>query len=93
MNFKQFLKPDWRKIVVFIGAILISAFGIYPRIYRSVVKYCLVALDPETCSNPRLKALERALDISMKWSPAILILSYLLSCLIIWVYEKLKKKS
>jgi len=92
MNLKQFLKPDWRKIMVFICVILISAFGIYRRVYHWILRYCLVAFDPEICSNPRLKALERTLDISLKWSPAILIF-YLFSCLLIWIYDKLKKKS
>jgi hypothetical protein len=90
MNLKQFLKPDWRKIILFI--ILSIAFVLVMKFplnwehldwggcvggcdYRGVCVDC--------APNYKILIVNLIFD---------LIFWYFLSCLIFWVYDKLKKK-
>jgi len=61
-KFKQFLKPDWRKIVLTI--ILMAAKYFYVSKFNGIYVYLIT-------------------DI---------IIWYFVSCLIIWIYDKIKKK-
>ena len=94
MNWKQFLKPDWKKIVIFVvffilmyiwayncgdirSSALCEARG-FPLIYWNY--HTISKMPPKTETN--LFYFELIVD---------LIIWYLLSCLIAWIYDKLKK--
>jgi len=98
MKVKQFLKPDWRKIVIFVIIFVIFSFmPIWTTIWCN---------DWECSPGPTTSSFFDSLE-SMKikeffdfgyFTPWIsifficLITNYLLSCLIIWIYNKVKKK-
>ncbi|OIO45419.1 MAG: hypothetical protein AUJ24_00695 [Parcubacteria group bacterium CG1_02_36_42] len=102
MSYKEFLKPDWRKIVIFIVLFFLSNAIPYIPIKDCSLEFG--GCDWELC-QPSLfyckhtEAAQYYLGIENPWIQMILILffmfvfPYLLSCLIIWVYDKLKKKS
>jgi len=93
MNFKQFLRPDWRKIVIFIVLLLISLVIVYDMPVG------------ELLTSFRGLPLPVLFFYNSDWHPIPiwyvlllfglidLIFWYLLSCLIIWIYGKIKKKS
>jgi len=102
MTFKQFFKPVWRKIVIFI--ILLIIFLIF-------YKYKLSLMAGELPSSFPAKGLPLPIYIgcpekmecpektegSEKLLKAFLIIDfifwYLISCFIFWIYDKVKKKS
>lgn len=96
MNWKEFMKPDRKKVVVFILSFVVLLF--LPICHY--VGSC--ALPPATC--PGLLSL---LDVVKMNDPfyvgiinscslylifGIMIIFYFISCLIIWIYNKTKKK-
>ncbi len=114
MNWKKFLKPDWRKIVITIIFILI-----FPLPYWNGT-FCEQCWEepcppcPDTNFNPALigwyftwrgsfygsrriigwhnQALNVLEGILMKLLIIGLPISYFFSCLMAWVYDKVKKK-
>jgi hypothetical protein len=102
MNWKQFLKPDWRKIVIFIVLfILLTPFSIFnvnlsERGFPFSYSYYLA---PEDCRgiNGNVRCIIEPMQI-FNWGYFILdvfiwaIISYLLSCLIVWIYDKFRKR-
>lgn len=97
MKIKQFLKPDWRKIVLFILLFIISTLvraNLFPNRkleypyppfvfgmpFVSFYVYPIVELTPEI----RLNFLGLFGDI---------IFWYFISYLLVWAYDKFKKKS
>jgi hypothetical protein len=84
MDWKEFLKPDWRKIIVFI---LSLNFLLIPYT-------CHVAKGG--CDDFYLIAGWLFILISISFIPQIIIpliiFDYFLSCFIIWIYDKYKKK-
>ncbi len=98
INLKQFLKPDWRKIVVFVVLSIISS--IYPMTfsvgelyfpYRGLplpVYACIEGFSDVNLQTPPM----RPCEIFYQFLIINLIISYLLSCLIVWIYDKLRKK-
>jgi len=105
MILKQFLKPDWRKIVIFIIVLIVIYFlPIYP---------CQTIISPwmgrprhtKTEFIPVWYVISKRFNWGIKSDPLqtwncnplfilfLLIVLYLLSCLIIWIYDKVKKKS
>jgi len=94
MNFKQFLKPDWRKVVIFfVVSFLLTLFlGVKSPVTPldiSITKIGFPALF--------LTIKEGLLGKTYKWNFVNLIINiaiwYLLSCLIIWIYDKVRKRS
>jgi hypothetical protein len=108
MNFKQFLKPDGRKIGLFISifvllifipffcisipaptAIGVKGFSITDcsSFYSNfIVKLGWIIEYDNTCLNcPSLSSFLFFLIV-------YLLISYILSCLIVWIYDKMKKK-
>jgi hypothetical protein len=101
MNLKQFLKPDWRKIVVFIVLLII---------FLVIYKYKLSLMAGELPSSFPAKGLPLPIYIgcpekmecpektegSEKLLKLFLIINlifwYFTSCFIIWIYDKVKKK-
>ena len=114
MNWKKFLKPDWRRIVLTLIIILIFPL---PYWNGTLCEQCLeepCSPCPDTNFDPALigwyftwrssfyghgrvigwhnQALNVLEGILMKLLIIGLPISYLLSCLIIWVYDKYRKK-
>jgi predicted membrane protein len=93
---KQFLKPDWRKIVLFV--VLIIILPIFPQnLCQDTV--CLIPI-------PFSIILAAFINTSIKnginyfTDPfgnfiiiiIVFIIEFLLSCLIVWIYDKFRKK-
>ena len=129
MILKQFLKPDWRKIVLFVVLCIISflvgiaymfTFNYYPgpfgrtdltvleRISYSPFGIPLLILSPLEYARKIINyywwippALgqspnpEFTMAKNLNWLIDILnfVYSYILSCLIVWIYDKVKKKN
>ena len=98
MTFKQFLKPDWRKVVVLVvlaiifslsqGSILagelpVSARGLPLPIFVCIESYSDVFM---------LTPLREPCGIIYYFLIIDLIIWYLLSCLIVWIYGKFRKR-
>jgi len=94
MNFKQFLKPDWRKVVIFfvVSFLLTFFLGV-----ESPVTPLDISITKIGFPVLLLTIKETLLGKTYKWNFVNLIINivvwYLLSCLIIWVYDKIKKRS
>jgi len=98
MNFKQFLKPDWRKIVIFI---IIFIFFSFAPIWITIHCYTWEC-GPGPTTSSFFNSLESMANKEFfdfgYFNPWISIffgsiaISYLLSCLIAWIYDKVKKK-
>jgi len=99
MTLKQFLKPDWRKIVITLALISLSFLYIYEPVvldayeaYRGLPlfywKYFVgtgLLIEGMKPPEPVTEFLYFNLIIN-------LIFWYLVSCLIVWIYDKVKKK-
>jgi len=93
MNLKQFLKPDWRKIVIFMiffalsyiytVTTLIPALGLTFLFHGFPLGYFRITVRYNVIQASKILWVGLLADI---------IFWYLLSCLIIWIYDKLKKK-
>jgi len=84
---KQFLKPNWRKILLFI-ILLIFFIGLKRNIRLGDVFFTARGYPlPFQSSNGAIDNL-----ISYIFLFINLIFWYLISCFIIWIYNKLKKK-
>jgi len=106
MTLKQFLKPDWRKIVITLFFILI-----FPLQYWNGI-LCEMCVPPQPCSCSPFNFGPAIIGWYFTWEDNIggsfamdvlqgiliqllligLPISYLLSCLIIWIYDKYKGK-
>jgi len=98
MSLKQFLKLDWRKIILFI---VFSISFVYLYIYCAV-NYCESSLIwalayPITLIYPLILALESInlfLFMVVNYFITVFISFlywYVLSCLIVWIYDKFRK--
>ena len=92
MKIKQFLKSDWRKIVITIVFFIISIFTAYLYVKLSYPSW-LMNLD-KVLLFPSFFILE---ILNLRNTPnGVLyffnfIFWYLFSCLIIWIYDKFRK--
>lgn len=94
MNWKQLLKPEWRKIVITVLIVLILGFlsppiqycagggSSFPIFWFPFYFYTISHTDVfySSCTENLMPAYLSVIY----W--------YLLSCLIVWIYEKVKKK-
>jgi uncharacterized membrane protein len=92
MNLKQFFKPDGRKIVIFVVLILVTSFPRYKLHFElGITQFGLPFPFSQKVVNPMSKT------TYIRWEFKNLIVDiiiwYLLSCLIIWILDKLKRKS
>jgi hypothetical protein len=111
MNWKEFLKPDWRKIVITVIILLFIPLPIWSNmdvsIYYSHHNLPIGSPLPSFENLPVgpiinvLIASDEFYNIGSFYSdileyPLLLIgavvISYLLFCLIVWIYEKYSKK-
>jgi len=89
MGWMKFLKPDWRKILITIALSLILIlsfrFSNTPLQYLSISLYPLI---PESCA-PGSEICQQTFNwfVIPSW-----LFMYILSCLIVWIYDKVKKK-
>jgi hypothetical protein len=102
MTLKQFLKPDWRKIVIFVVLIIIFSLIIWFFPTYNIFASCFPCGDcginrgfPLTfhVSHPAGKC-ETEFYTSYLIIDIIVdvMITYFLSCLIVWIYDKVKKK-
>jgi len=99
MKIKQFLKPDWRKIVLTIVFILLSYFYVSGSIaetdsvsawdFRGLpFIYLICELEYKVNTGYNLKTCQiKYLDLFINF-----LFWYFFSCLIIWIYDKLRKR-
>ena len=120
MNWKEFLKPNGRKIAVFLILFLISLFCILyfsgfgpPRDFRQDCCNIQNTFNAQVCNgiisgtvpgfrsglyfNKTPEEICREYNLSvleslMLFIIIIFVIPYLLSCIIIWIYYKVKKK-
>jgi len=102
MNWKQFLKPDWRKIVLTIILFVWFFFGLFVVGGEGDINpvFGIIGLIGMFASLPFVLIMFYLPieDILGEWGWQILyfvligIYGYLLSCLIVWIYKKVKKK-
>jgi hypothetical protein len=96
MSIKQFLKPDWRKILIFIMLFIISTltranlfsnyevkYPFYPFVLGTPFVFCYVYPIVELTPEIRFNFLGLFGDI---------IFWYFISCFVFWIYDKFKKK-
>jgi len=95
MTIKQFLKPDWRKFVIFLLFFILTYIWVYDcgdinsSISCEAHGFPMTYWSHYTISKIPLQAEN---TISYFELIADLIIWYLLSCLVIWIYDKVKKK-
>jgi len=98
MKIKQFLKPDWRKIVIFVILAIISSLykrniGVGELLIPSRGLPLPVYVCLEGFSDVNLRTqLMRPCEILYHFLITNLIIFYLISCFIVWIYDKYKKK-
>jgi len=95
MTLKQLLRPDWRKILIFVIIFVISIN--VPFLSMIIMGGLETEIQWYSLSLPILGCLRgRIYDWNCSGVTGflilVIILDYLLSCLIVWVYDKLKKK-
>jgi hypothetical protein len=82
MDWKKFLKPDWRKIVITILLMILPT--IFIKAYTTVLHSCPVGMT----DCPPLFDWELFLQMIV----IALIITYSISCFLVWIYDKVKKK-
>ncbi len=96
MGLKEFLMPDWRKIRVFVILSILSFFYVYNCYPQYSSGICEAhGLPLAYWSYSTRSKMPPVMDTNFSYFGLIgdLIIWYLLSCLIIWAYGKLKRKS
>jgi len=103
MTLKQFLKPDRRKIVICIILIILEfSWMIFYSSYSATANPCCLKNIPEEIREQCVRVNARCgfTDMTFGYPEIILLLifafvfittNYLLSCLIVWIYNKLRK--
>jgi len=101
MTLKQFLKPDWRKILIFV-IFLIILYILSPFTYQPSILFWFnsffqlegeIIYKFQKCVPADIFPICSGFDYS---GVSIMIISflfwYLLFCLMVWIYDKVKKK-
>lgn len=99
MDWKKFLKPDWKKILIFLLIIFIATIAFRPSFVGDIYTETYYFLYSITHEQMRCDTLWAPHDCVMHFSFSInylnlafnLISLYLISCLIIFGYNKYKK--
>jgi hypothetical protein len=103
MKWEKFFKPDWRKILIFVILFLLITFlpillGFCATIPTVVGdKQCLLVIQPFFVFLPSETISYKPIVTGLYFVPSLywildIIFWYLLSCLIVWIYDKVKKK-
>ena len=88
MKWKEFLKPDWGKIVIFIVLILLSLLFPSNIALINPIMYFIWTFTGIPCPGGFCDRGLRPFIVGLFFT----VLFYLISCLIIWIYGKVKKK-
>lgn len=95
MNFKQFLKPDWRKIVIFFILMILSIFSFFHMTLVSL-PFAVVPSLWDVLASVLAPSLVVIYGFYFPYSVLIILITiiywYLLSCFIVWIYNRIKKK-
>ena len=83
MTIRKFPKLDWRKIIIF--TILFMVSSIFALALSTIYIFCAPVVD---CPSDMVDW-----GVFTMLSIISFIISYFLSCLIVWIYDKVKKKS
>lgn len=83
MTIKQFLKPDWRKIAITV--IIFIVLILFSHIFTGVS----TAIDTATGGYYTTSSI---LTTAPHFIIFLFLISYLLSCFIVWIFDKVKKK-
>lgn len=101
MSWKEFLKPDWRKIILTIPLFIWGIFGFFIVVSEMGFNILFViGLIGMVISLPiiliffstSLIPIEVLNVLSVLMVILDVLYAYLISCLIAWVYDKLKKR-
>lgn len=103
MNWKQFLKPDWKKIILSIILLIIGLVTYFTPSLRIVsISISFPILIGNYIGGPQIvsllniaketKSIFLLLLILIILLLVLLIYWYLISCLIVWIYEKIRGK-
>ena len=94
MTFKQFLKPDWRKIVIF--GVLFLLFSLMSYVisgsFTDVLPFIGFPSIFYRFGGMTMVGYYRSSEFYLFNLLFDIIFWYLLPCLIIWIYDKVKKK-
>ncbi len=86
---KKFLRPDWRKAMIFFIFVIASVVVLYiPFKMSGFYLMC----DPFPCSNLEIFIHWLTYNIGLDIFTIVLITDYLLSCLTISTYDKFRSK-
>ncbi len=94
---KQFLKPDWRKVVIFV---ILSIF-FNPFVSEDCFVVKCVANQPCHSGCRYSNIIFYQISFFVDWNSVAFfdnlflfspLINYLLSCLIVWIYDKLRKR-
>lgn len=103
MNWKEFLKPEGRKITIFIILLILNFLvwllvqpgGLAMRMsdrFFCTIQENKTGIPVDICMN-ELKLKQQSREIfGITVMILTLVLNYLLSCFIVWIYDKRKKK-
>jgi hypothetical protein len=99
MNWKKFLKQDWRKIVIFVVILFFSLIlfiflnltGGLPPTDEQIAQRNLISSILMIINWP-LNIIGENSIINLILLVLDFVWIYLLSCLIVWIYDKLKKR-
>jgi hypothetical protein len=95
MNWKKFFKPDWRKIAIFFVLLILTIFSVQAcGQITPAFSYNLLFAPFYFYNILNRQYFDFYSNCDTSYIPLIFstIYWYLLSCLIIWIYEKTKKK-
>jgi len=96
MNWKQFLKPNWRKILIFVILIFLSSFFIWNFLPVEWMGIGFpIPFYEMQWGAPAFGISQQPVETSINSIGLIadIIFWYLMSCLIVWFYDKFRKKS
>ena len=93
MNWKEFLKPDWRKAILFLVIIFILSPVVYALCSIAFLKDNIICNFETAIFSPRgfifhLNPIVISILGIVYWALS----RYLLSCVIVWLYDRFKKK-
>jgi len=84
MNWKEFLKPEWRKVILTAILFLLILWLGYPHFYPlDFYEMACVKIEGGGCFPSFENPISFIIDV---------IIWYLLSCPMAWIYDKVKKK-
>ena len=92
MNFKQFLKPSWKKIIAFFVLLILNLYYFIPKSFyypnnncESTISNGTSTIFKECLSFMKIDYLQLSFYIGIS-----IVMSYFLSCLVFSIYDRKK---